>query len=136
MIEGGCFCRYLRYQAAGQPYHETSCHCSICRRTTGAPFVAWFSVAKSTFQWIAGEPKYFHSSAKGTRAFCPHCGTQITFENSDVPREIDITTCSLDDPEQLAPKDHTRTSSKLSWVKLADGLPEYAEARAEPRAKS
>lgn len=129
MIEGGCFCRYLRYQAAGQPYHETSCHCSICRRTTGAPFVAWFSVAKPAFHWTAGEPKYFHSSPKGTRAFCPHCGTQITFENADVPYEIDVTTCSLDDPEQLPPKDHTRTSSKLNWVRLADRLPEYLESR-------
>jgi hypothetical protein len=24
------------------PFNETNCHCSICRRTTGAPFVAWF----------------------------------------------------------------------------------------------
>ena len=129
MIEGGCFCRYLRYQAAGQPYHETSCHCSICRRTTGAPFVTWFSVAKLAFHWTAGEPKYFQSSAKGMRAFCPHCGTQITFENTDVPQEIDVTTCSLDDPAQLSPKDHTQTSSKLSWILLADQLPEYLENR-------
>jgi hypothetical protein len=135
MMTGGCFCRFLRYHATAEPYHETSCHCSVCRRTTGAPFVTWFSVAKSTFRWTAGNPTYFHSSAKGTRAFCPNCGTQITFENADVPQEIDITTCSLDDPEQLPPKDHTRTSSRLSWVKLADRLPQYAEARAEAPVK-
>ena len=35
----------------------------------------------------------------------------------------------LDDPNAVPPKDHTRTSSKLSWVKLADGLPEYRERR-------
>lgn len=136
MIEGGCFCRHLRYQAATKPYHETNCHCSICRRTSGAPFVTWFSVAKSAFRWTAGEPQYFHSSAKGTRAFCPRCGTQITFKNADAPHEIDVTTCSLDDPEQLPPKDHTRTSSKLSWVKLVDRLPEYLESRTEALVKS
>jgi hypothetical protein len=45
--------------------------------------------------------------------------------------EIDVTTCSLDDPERLPPEHHTRTSSKLGWVKLSDGLPEYREARCE-----
>jgi hypothetical protein len=43
--------------------------------------------------------------------------------------EIDVTTCSLDDPDGLPPRDHTRTSSKLSWVELADQLPEYKESR-------
>ena len=49
----------------------------------------------------------------------------------DASDEIDVTTCSLDDPERLPPEDHTRTSSKLGWVKLADGLPEYREARSD-----
>jgi hypothetical protein len=53
----------------------------------------------------------------------------LTFENDEASDEIDITTCSLDDPEQLPSEDHTRTSSKLKWVKLADGLPEHREAR-------
>lgn len=129
MANGGCFCGFLRYQAAGTPFHETSCHCSICRRTTGAPFVAWFTVARSEFRWTSGEPTRFRSSANGTRTFCPRCGTQITFEADDAPAEIDVTTCSLDAPHAVPPRDHTRTSSRLAWVRLADRLPEYPEGR-------
>jgi hypothetical protein len=44
MLTGGCFCGDIRYAVTGSPFHPTNCHCSICRRTTGAPFVAWFSV--------------------------------------------------------------------------------------------
>ncbi|MEO1004671.1 MAG: hypothetical protein AAFW67_02225 [Cyanobacteria bacterium J06638_38] len=40
-----------------------------------------------------------------------------------------MTTCSLDNPELLPPKDHTRTSSKLAWISLNDGLPVYRESR-------
>jgi len=40
MLTGGCYCGYLRYDVFGQPFDETVCHCSIYRRTTGAPFVA------------------------------------------------------------------------------------------------
>ena len=129
MHKGGCYCGRVRYEAAGVPFNETSCHCSICRRTTGAPFVAWFSVPRARFRFVSGEPARFRSTAKGTRSFCPACGTQLTFEHEDFADEIDVTTCSLDDPETLPPKDHTRTSSKLDWLQLADRLPQYAEAR-------
>ena len=129
MLRGGCFCGLIRYEASGAPFNATVCHCSICRRTTGAPFVAWFSVERANFRFVSGTPLRFNSTDKGTRSFCPRCGTQLTFEHRDVPNEIDVTTASLDDPESVPPRDHTRASSRLSWVKLADGLPLYPEAR-------
>ena len=39
MLEGACFCGFIRYQARGTPSNETNCHCSICRRSSGAPYV-------------------------------------------------------------------------------------------------
>lgn len=129
MLEGGCYCGWIRYQTDGVPFDQTSCHCSICRRTTGAPFVTWFTVPRSRFRLLSGEPARFRSTPKATRTFCPRCGTQLTFAHDELPDEIDITTCSLDDPNAVAPRDHTRTSSKLGWVRLCDGLPEYPEGR-------
>jgi len=128
-LKGGCFCGRVRYEATGVPFNVTNCHCSMCRRTTGAPFVTWFSVPRSEFRVVAGASTCFRSSSTVTRSFCPACGTQLTFASDDYPDEIDVTTCSLDDPEILPPHDHTRTSSRLRWILLADGLPEYPEAR-------
>lgn len=132
VLTGGCFCGAIRYEAAGTPFHETICHCSICRRTIGAPFVAWFSVPRSGLRLMRGEPARFRSSAKATRSFCPRCGTQLTFEHDEFPDEVDVTTCSLDNPETLPPKDHTYARSRLGWVRLVDQLPEFPESR-EPR---
>jgi hypothetical protein len=129
MLHGGCFCGDVRYEADGTLFNETNCHCSICRRTTGAPFVAWFSVRRSDFRLLSGAPVRFASTEKAVRSFCPRCGTQLTFEHGDFPDEIDVTTGSLDDPEAAPPHDHIHTSSKLGWVKLADSLPLYLEAR-------
>jgi hypothetical protein len=131
MLQGGCYCGRIRYEVTGTPFHRTNCHCSICRRTTGAPFVAWFSVRPSEFRLLAGEPSRFRSSAKGTRSFCARCGTQLTFEGDDWPDEIDVTACSLDDPEAVPPRDHTRSSSKLRWIQLSDGLAQFPEARTD-----
>ena len=47
------------------------------------------------------------------------------------PDEIDITTGSLDDPEQVPPNAHTYVASGLRWVKMADGLPVYPDKRPE-----
>src|SRR5262245_31159011 len=58
-----------------------------------------------------------------------HCGTQLTFQADDHPDEVDITTCSLDHPEAVPPRDHTHTSSKAQWIRLTDGLAQYAQAR-------
>ncbi|HVK56555.1 MAG TPA: GFA family protein [Burkholderiales bacterium] len=129
MLSGGCFCGRIRYEVTGTPFHETNCHCSICRRTTGAPFVTWFSVSRSQFRILSGEPTRFRSTMKATRSFCAQCGAQLTFEHEDFMEEIDVTTCSLDDPNALPPKDHTYTSSKVSWIEVADQLPEYEEGR-------
>ena len=118
MLTGGCFCEAIRYEARGTPFNETNCHCSICRRTTGAPFVTWFSVRSSDFRIIKGDPTRFNSTAKGIRSFCSRCGTQLTFEHADFPDEIDVTTSSLDAPELVPPRDHTRTSPRLRWIEV------------------
>jgi hypothetical protein len=129
MLKGGCYCGAVRYEAAGTPYNETTCHCSICRRTAGAPYVAWFSIRRGGFRIVRGTPLAFRSTPAALRQFCGGCGTQLTFESSETPDDVDVTTASLDDPNAVPPKDHTRTSSRLSWIRLADGLPEHREAR-------
>jgi hypothetical protein len=128
MLTGGCFCGEIRYEADGTPFHETNCHCSICRRTTGAPFVTWFSVRRSDFWIVKGQPARFNSTKKGIRSFCSRCGTQLSFEHADFTDEIDVTTSSLDDPESVPPRDNTHTSSRLRWF-VPDGRPEYQESR-------
>ncbi len=129
MLAGGCFCGDIRYQVDSQPTHETNCHCTMCRRTSGAPFVAWFTVERTAFQWTAGAPTGFASSDHAQRTFCPRCGASLTFETTREPELIDVTISSLDDPQRVAPLNDIHTSSKLSWVSLDDRLPSYKRER-------
>jgi len=36
-VTGGCMCGAVRYEAIGEPMTVAYCHCSSCRRHTGAP---------------------------------------------------------------------------------------------------
>lgn len=131
MHTGGCYCKAIRYEVPEQVFNSTNCHCDMCRGTTGAPFVAWFTVPSERFVLVSGALASFRSSAHGTRTFCPTCGTQVTFADDATPGEIDVTTCSLDDPGAVPPQGHIFTHSKVSWVVLADGLPQYLRSRSE-----
>jgi hypothetical protein len=129
VLKGGCLCGQVRYEVTSSPFNATNCHCSMCRRASGAASVAWFSTKRADFRFTAGEPARYRSSVKGVRSFCPRCGTPLTFEDDGLPDELDVTTCTLDDPNGVPPKDHTHTGSKLEWVKLCDGLKEYPTTR-------
>jgi hypothetical protein len=128
-LEGGCLCGAVRYRVSGEPYHLTHCHCTMCRRASGAPFVTWFSAPSAGFLVTPGELVHYRSSPGAVRSFCGRCGTQLTFQRDDGVSEIDITVCSLDAPETLAPEDHTYVRSRLRWVALSDRLPKHSTAR-------
>jgi hypothetical protein len=131
-IEGGCLCGAIRYRALADPYDVTHCHCSSCRKASGAPFVTWFSVDRDKFSFIAGKPTSYASSANVVRTFCSQCGTALTYQRTDVPDAIDITVGSMDDPAAITPEDHTWTERQLPWIVLADGLPRYSRERKRP----
>lgn len=131
MLRGGCFCRAVRYEIDAEPTKQTICHCTMCRHAAGAQAVAWFSVPPGSVRFVSGAPRYFKSSEHATRSFCPDCGTTLTYQSTRTAADLDITTCSLDEPAQAAPKDHTFVRSKLSWVAIADDLPTYPTTRPE-----
>lgn len=128
MLTGGCHCRAVRYQAGGEPFERALCHCELCRKTTGAPAVAWFTVRLADFS-LTGDPVRYASSDHAERAFCGRCGTQITFRDAGYDDRIDITTASLDDAEGAPPVEQIWVRSRLSWMADAHTLPDDLERR-------
>lgn len=74
----------------------------------------------SEFSFEKGDPKRYRTDTGAYRTFCNACGTSLTYENEERPNEIDITTGSLDDPEQFPPNRDVFPEEKLSWVALVD----------------
>ena len=123
---GGCLCGSVRYEVSGAASNLCYCHCSSCRRASGAPMVAWGTFARERFRLTRGELREFRSSAAVLRGFCAHCGSVLTYRHEARDTEIDVTLATLDEPAGLAPEMHVWVSEKLPWVPLADQLPQYA----------
>ena len=127
--EGGCFCGAIRYRIEGPPTNTMVCHCQTCRRIAAAPVVAWVTFPKDRFATIKGAASELQSSELVRRTFCPSCGTPLTYEHKNDASSIDVTTCSLDNPNAFPPTHHSWLSHDLEWVRFGDGLPTFAEWR-------
>jgi len=126
-IQGGCFCGAIRYHFTEPVVASVNCHCTMCRRTSAAPFVSWLVVAVEQFAYDTGEPRILKSSEHGTRYFCDHCGSPLVCINDEHPEWVDITLGSLDDPEQFPPNRDVHDDTRLSWVQgFPDPVPEDA----------
>lgn len=124
---GGCLCGAIRYRVLDPIDAIVHCHCSMCRRASGAVAVTWLTLPKDRFTVTKGELAAWNSSDHGTRTFCPECGGQITFWSSERPDELDVTLCTLDQPERFPARHHVYTTAKLPWLHLDENLPEYPE---------
>ncbi|HEX6376143.1 MAG TPA: GFA family protein [Allosphingosinicella sp.] len=137
-LEGGCACGAVRYRLLARPLIVHACHCSECRRLTGAAFALNAMIESDRLATIAGEPHpvaVVGASGKPQTIFrCPQCevalwshypgaGTKLAF----------VRVGTLDAPAQLPPDIHIFTSTKLPWLQLPEdalAVPEYYSAKA------
>lgn len=130
-IEGGCLCGALRYRVSGPIEGATHCHCTLCRRWSGAVAVTWFTVPLGRFELVAGEFATYESSDHGRRHYCPACATQLAFWTSQRPEEIDVTLGTLDRPEDHPATYHVFTTTRLPWLRLDEHLPAHRATSAD-----
>ncbi|WP_164156225.1 GFA family protein [Sandarakinorhabdus rubra] len=123
---GGCHCGAVRYEVTGEPKHVALCHCADCRKSSGAPMVAWAAFAEAQFRVTAGEPVAFNSSGESWRYFCARCGTGLFYRNAQfLPGIVDIQSAALDNPEAFPAGGHIQVAERISWMATAHQLPTF-----------
>jgi len=124
---GGCLCGAIRYSFEGDPLWKCHCHCSMCRRLTGAGFATWVGFPAGAFSWIEGQPSFYRSSSEVEIGFCGNCGGTMTFHRV---HEASAALGSLDNPEKVPAgpdDDHVWTEDQIPWLKIDDDLPRYEQ---------
>ena len=119
---GGCQCGAVRYRLLTPPEHASICHCRMCQRASGQPFMALARVKHEALQWTRGRPAMFSSSNIVERGFCSTCGTPLTYHRL-AGGTVSVTIGSLDDPEAACPVQQYGIESALSWTAGLDALP-------------
>jgi hypothetical protein len=126
--DGGCLCGTTRYQLTGLPKQTSNCHCIDCRRASAAPFVAWAGFHREKIALLSGELMRVRHADR-IRSFARCCSTPIFFQDDENSEWIDVTICSMDQPEALAPDVAIWTEDRLPWIAAAASLPEFRRSR-------
>ena len=80
MIFGHCNCGAVQFEFDGVPEGVYVCHCSICRRATGANGIAVVLVPRSDFRWTQGEEciaQWTKPESEWETWFCKECGSRL-----------------------------------------------------------
>jgi len=137
VVHGSCLCRSVAWEAR-KPFERMShCHCSMCRKSHGAPFATYVAADAAGFRWLRGEDCIvgYRSSEQPARCFCERCGSVVPGEC--VEGKAWMPAGCLDEDPGVRPLAHIFAASKAAWYELPerDGLerhdaypPEYGIA--------
>lgn len=122
---GRCHCGAIAYSMPTTVAHHALCHCSDCRRHSGAPLVGWALVSQAELE-VSGTPKVYASSQDGRRHFCGDCGTGLFYTNETIfPGQVDVQTATLDDPDLIPAQVQIQTAERIGWMKGLDAMPAF-----------
>jgi hypothetical protein len=123
-VKGACLCGAVQFEVTLPSLGCCHCHCSICRRFSGAGYGTFFQVPRRQFRLLAGEDRLrrYRSSAWAQRAFCDVCGSSLFGEADDVPA-IGVALASMLGPIDREPEQHICWDDRAPWVRTDDHLP-------------
>jgi hypothetical protein len=126
-LTGGCACGAVRYVSRLGYAYAVHCHCGMCRKCSGAPFMTWVCLPREGFSSDGAGLRIRRSSAGVKRGFCGDCGAQIYMDYHASPT-IDVSVGTTDRPETIEVGDNIWTVSRLPLMKGFDSaLPQHNE---------
>ena len=127
-LEGGCYCRNIRYTAVGEPMLKAQCHCRECQYISGGAPNMFMLMPVDGFAYTKGTPKQFARSELAepvTREFCADCGTHLATRRPGLNAVI-LKVGTLDDPAIFAaPQMAIFMVDKQPFHQVPHGLPTF-----------
>ena len=131
-----CFCGEVVVEVRGPPDVCSFCHCSICRRTTGAPFSANALFKKANTD-VDGETTGFFTSKHVSRFRCRKCACPVYATIGKKTIVVPLAAfewgeegSQIEDPA-WKPQHHLHYGMRIFDV--ADDLPKYVGGHQGPR---
>lgn len=124
-MTGHCLCGAVCFETAAPPLKVMHCHCSMCRRQSGAAFATYAMFNEADIHFSGHNPVLYRSSPTARRGHCGTCGSPVNFLYDGEPGKIYIAAGLFDDPAGLTPSEHWHAENELQWLHLADGLPRH-----------
>lgn len=124
-LAGKCLCGAVHYAVADEFVYAANCHCSNCRRATGAAFKPFAGIGRDRLAITRGGDKLMiFGDESGNDTHCKVCGSLLY----SVVRDgafIHVAMGTLVDDPTIRPTKHIFVGSKARWFTITDDLPQY-----------
>ena len=128
-IEGGCYCKGVRYVAEGDPLFMGQCHCRECQYISGGHPNVVMGMPAGGLTYTKGSAKGFQRSDLSnavTREFCPECGTHLLTRSPGLPGAVMLKVGTFDDPTLFTgPQMVIYTVDKQPFHHVPAGVPTF-----------
>ena len=133
-IRGSCLCGGVRFEIDGRRSAIGHCHCSKCRKVSGAGSNAVFYTARTSLRWLQGEDleQSFALDSGWGSTFCRNCGSPLPRLHPN-GKIYFVPAGSLDDDPGVRVERHIYVGSKAPWDEIADGALQFEEDDPELR---
>ena len=133
-LTGGCLCGSVRYEVDGPFLRAGHCHCSRCRKPSGAAVCTQGRVLREQFRLLQGEDRIrvYREEGFASKAFCSTCGSSLFGGTWPDGPEVSIRLGGLDGDPGIRPQYHTFVDSRATWDEITDGLPRHPGRLPDP----
>jgi hypothetical protein len=130
-VRGSCLCGGVAFEIREKWGPVGQCHCSKCRKVSGADGNAAFLVRADRLAWLRGldlVKTYLVPNGNGWRSsFCGVCGSPVPHAGNSGERYFVPAGLLDDDPGSRGYAAHIFVGSKAPWSVLTDDAPKYRE---------
>ena len=119
-ITGRCYCRATTIAAPGAPDIVAYCHCSDCKRWTGAPLPAFAAFAEGAVEFTPARGPGLSFAPGVERWVCHACGSPIAARFDYLPGQIYVPLGLLDQLNALPPQVHAHFAARADWLHVRD----------------
>jgi len=124
-IRGSCLCGGVRFEVDPPFIRAGHCHCSRCRKHSGAFGETQGRVPRERFRLLAGADliRVFRPDGGAAKAFCSVCGSSLFGGGWPDGSEVSVRLGALDGDPGIRPQYHSFVAFRAPWdVLAADGL--------------
>jgi hypothetical protein len=116
-----CYCGAVRASLDLSEAGALHCHCSQCRRLSGAAFSTWLNLPRAGLRVDTGNDDLtaFAVTANTTRYFCRHCGTHVYSTDSREAEIVGVPFGIVTGENLPQPDTHYYFDSGVPWCDVA-----------------
>ncbi len=132
-LTGGCLCGAIRYRVDTPLKNISACHCTHCRRISGAGASYNAVLPSSALTITSGTPRVYRDTAQSGnilfRKFCENCGSSLFSQREKMPEMTVLKVGTLDDASGLKLAMNIWTDSALPWMHLDPAVERHPQNR-------